>query len=80
MKAPAGTELLLRKEVARMLRVEPSTVSTWARSGRLVTVETLGGWRRYIGAEVRALVAGQDRETARKIGLAEKARLTGRPG
>lgn len=80
MSAPSESDLLLREEVALMFKVEPSTVGRWGQSGRLVSVKTPGGWRRYIGAEVPALLAGETQEAARRIGLAEKARLTGRPG
>lgn len=38
---------LSRAEVATLLGVSPSTVTRWARQGRLPAVETLGGHRRY---------------------------------
>ncbi len=39
--------LLTPAEVARMFRVDPKTVTRWARSGKLASVRTLGGHRRY---------------------------------
>jgi excisionase family DNA binding protein len=41
------SRLLRRSEVAEMLGVTPNTVSRWAREGRLPSVATLGGHRRY---------------------------------
>ncbi|MCG6926911.1 MAG: helix-turn-helix domain-containing protein [Acidobacteria bacterium] len=41
------SRLLRRSEVADMLGVTPNTVSRWAREGRLPSVATLGGHRRY---------------------------------
>lgn len=50
-------ELLTPQEVANLFGVDPKTVTRWARSGRLNAIRTLGGHRRYLGSEVRALVA-----------------------
>ncbi|MBB2914918.1 excisionase family DNA binding protein [Streptosporangium becharense] len=49
--------LLTPAEVATMFRVDPKTVTRWAKAGRLSTVRTLGGHRRYREAEVRSLLA-----------------------
>lgn len=49
-------ELLTPSEVARMFRVDPKTVTRWARSGKLSSIRTLGGHRRYRAKEVRALL------------------------
>jgi len=52
-----GTDRLLTPaEVAAMFRVDPKTVTRWARDGRLTAVRTLGGHRRYLEAEVLALL------------------------
>jgi excisionase family DNA binding protein len=48
--------LLTPSEVAEMFRVDPRTVTRWARAGKLTTVRTMGGVRRYPEAEVRALL------------------------
>jgi excisionase family DNA binding protein len=50
--------LLTPGEVASLFRVDPKTVTRWARTGRLSSVRTLGGHRRYSEAEVRAALAG----------------------
>ncbi len=50
--------LLTPAEVASLFRVDPKTVTRWAKSGKLTSIRTLGGHRRYREAEVRALLAG----------------------
>lgn len=54
--------LLTPAEVATMFRVDPKTVTRWAKRGKLSSVRTLGGHRRYRESEVRALLAGTDTE------------------
>ncbi len=49
-------ELLTPHEVASMFGVDPKTVTRWARAGRITAIRTLGGHRRYVGSEVRALI------------------------
>jgi len=49
--------LLTPREVAAMFRVDPKTVTRWANAGKLTSVRTLGGVRRYKESEVRALLA-----------------------
>ncbi|WP_271216346.1 BldC family transcriptional regulator [Streptosporangium carneum] len=51
--------LLTPAEVATMFRVDPKTVTRWAKAGRLSSIRTLGGHRRYKEAEVRALLRGE---------------------
>lgn len=51
-------ELLTPGEVAALFRVDPKTVTRWARMGRLTAVRTLGGHRRYPAVQVHALLAG----------------------
>ena len=50
-------ELLTPGEVARLFAVDPKTVSRWANSGKITTVKTLGGHRRFRAAEIRAMLA-----------------------
>jgi excisionase family DNA binding protein len=50
--------LLTPAEVATMFRVDPKTVTRWAKAGKLTSIRTLGGHRRYREAEVRALLSG----------------------
>jgi excisionase family DNA binding protein len=48
--------LLTPAEVAVLFRVNPKTVTRWARMGKLGSIRTLGGHRRFRASEVRALV------------------------
>lgn len=51
--------LLTPSEVAKLFRVDPKTVTRWAKSGKLSSIRTLGGHRRYRASEVHALLEGQ---------------------
>ncbi|HET7399064.1 MAG TPA: BldC family transcriptional regulator [Intrasporangium sp.] len=48
--------LLTPAEVAALFRVDPKTVTRWAKAGRLTAVRTLGGHRRYHEAEILGLM------------------------
>jgi excisionase family DNA binding protein len=48
--------LLTPSEVASMFRVDPKTVTRWAKAGKLTSIKTLGGHRRYKESEVKALL------------------------
>lgn len=50
--------LLTPAEVALLFRVDPKTVTRWANTGKLTSLRTLGGHRRYRESEVRNLLAG----------------------
>jgi len=50
--------LLTPSEVATLFRVDPKTVTRWAKSGKLSSIRTLGGHRRYRETEVRELLGG----------------------
>jgi len=50
--------LLTPAEVASLFRVDPKTVTRWANTGKLTSLRTLGGHRRYRESEVRNLLAG----------------------
>lgn len=54
MDDPDG--LLTPREVAALFRVDPKTVTRWADEGRLSSVRTLGGHRRYRVSEIRTLL------------------------
>ncbi len=45
--------LLTPSEVAAMFRVNPKTVTRWARAGKLNAIRTLGGHRRFKASEIR---------------------------
>lgn len=50
--------LLTPAEVAKVLRVDPKTVTRWAREGKVSSVRTPGGHRRYRESEIRAYLNG----------------------
>lgn len=56
---PGTDKLLTPQEVAVMFRVDPKTVTRWARAGKITAIRTLGGHRRFRETEVRALLRGE---------------------
>jgi len=50
--------LLTPGEVAQLFRVDPKTVTRWAAAGRISSIRTPGGHRRFRESEVYALLAG----------------------
>ncbi len=50
--------LLTPGEVAALFRVDPKTVTRWAAAGRISSIRTPGGHRRFLESEVRALLVG----------------------
>lgn len=58
--APESTQrvdiLLTPAEVATLFKVDPKTVTRWAKLGKLSSIRTLGGHRRYKQAEVLGLL------------------------
>jgi len=49
----ADHELLTPSEVAVLFRVDPKTVTRWAQAGRLSSIRTIGGHRRFRASEVQ---------------------------
>lgn len=68
MKAPMENPetLLTPSEVATLFRVDPKTVTRWAKAGKLSSIRTLGGHRRYRESEVRELLSGVPRQSGAK--------------
>lgn len=52
-----GEQLLTPSEVATLFRVDPKTVTRWATAGRIGSIRTPGGHRRFRESEVKALLA-----------------------
>jgi excisionase family DNA binding protein len=52
----AEHELLTPGEVAVMFRVNPKTVTRWARAGKISVVRTLGGHRRFRASEIERFI------------------------
>jgi excisionase family DNA binding protein len=53
---PEPVALMLPRQVAAAFRVDVKTVARWAKAGRLRSVRTPGGHRRYLTTEVQALL------------------------
>lgn len=51
--------LLTPGEVAKVFRVDPKTVTRWAAAGKIGSIRTPGGHRRFRESEVRALLEGE---------------------
>ena len=49
--------LLTPGEVAALFRVDPKTVTRWASAGRIGSIRTPGGHRRFRESEVREMLA-----------------------
>lgn len=58
MRVLESEALLTPAEVAALFRVDPKTVTRWANTGKLTSLRTLGGHRRYRESEVRNLLGG----------------------
>ncbi len=61
--------LLTPAEVASLFRVDPKTVTRWAKSGKLTSIRTLGGHRRYKESEVKALLTATTNDSTRNGGI-----------
>lgn len=64
VRAPQRDRLLTPGEVATLFRVDPKTVTRWASAGRIGSIRTPGGHRRFRESEVRALLRGEGLDIA----------------
>lgn len=55
--AHIGERLLTPGEVAALFRVDPKTVTRWATAGRIGSIRTPGGHRRFRESEVMTLLS-----------------------
>jgi excisionase family DNA binding protein len=53
----SNERLLTPGEVATLFRVDPKTVTRWASAGRIGSIRTPGGHRRFRESEVRSMLA-----------------------
>src|SRR5437870_2285079 len=60
----APEALLTPSEVAALFRVNPKTVTRWARAGKLTAIRTLGGHRRFRVSEIRRCLEEMSQEEA----------------
>jgi excisionase family DNA binding protein len=72
-----GDRLLTPGEVAALFRVDPKTVTRWAAAGRIGSIRTPGGHRRFRESEVRALLEGDVVEEMREDDAANRPRNAG---
>ena len=59
--------LLTPAEVASLFRVDPKTVTRWAKAGKLTAIRTLGGHRRYRQSEVQGLLKANPGKGGRNV-------------
>ena len=60
MTAAERNELLTPAEVAVMFRVNPKTVTRWARAGKISAIRTLGGHRRFRRDEIERVLRAEE--------------------
>ena len=63
-RTPEAEPLLTPAEVATMFRVDPKTVTRWAKAGKLTSIRTLGGHRRFRASEIRRCLEEMERQEA----------------
>jgi excisionase family DNA binding protein len=71
LSASNQEKLLTPAEVASLFRVDPKTVTRWAKAGKLTSIRTLGGHRRYKESEVKALlksISSSSSENTQRLG------------
>lgn len=56
MHTQTETDLLTPSQVAALFHVDPKTVTRWANAGKLSSIRTLGGHRRFRRDEVERLL------------------------
>lgn len=61
---PPGDRLMTPADVAEAFQVDPKTVTRWAAGGRLPSVRTPGGHRRFWRSDILALLAGDDEDVS----------------
>ena len=61
---PHAEALLTPAEVAALFRVNPKTVTRWARAGKITAIRTLGGHRRFRASEIRACLEQMEHQEA----------------
>jgi predicted transcriptional regulator len=56
-QAVTTDSLMTPSAVASAFRVDPKTVTRWAKAGKLSSIRTAEGHRRYLESEVRAILS-----------------------
>jgi excisionase family DNA binding protein len=60
MAVSKNDHLLTPGEVAALFRVDPKTVTRWARDGKISSIRTLGGHHRYRSSEIHSLFSANE--------------------
>lgn len=60
----SGMQLLTPSEVAKLLRVDPKTVTRWATQGRITSTKTPGGHHRFYWQDIKKILDGDPEEAA----------------
>jgi excisionase family DNA binding protein len=55
--ASGADKLLTPAQVSTIFACDPKTVTRWAKEGKIASIRTLGGHRRYSWTEVQRLLA-----------------------
>lgn len=55
MEYDMNDRLMSSGDVAKMFRVDPKTVTRWAKQGKIKSVKTPGGHRRYFESDIMSL-------------------------
>lgn len=58
-RTPRPDDLFTAREVAAQMRVDPKTVTRWSKAGKLSSIRTPGGHRRFRRDVIDALLRGQ---------------------
>ena len=64
MEPQPRDDLLTPAEVAALFRVNPKTVTRWARAGKITAIRTLGGHRRFRASEIKRCLDQMEHEPA----------------
>ena len=56
MNSSISSELMTPAEVASVFRVDPKTVARWSNAGKIPSIRTLGGHRRFRRVDIEALL------------------------
>lgn len=60
------SDLMTPAEVARVFKVDPKTVTRWAKTGKLPSLRTVGGHRRFRRSDIEDLSHFDDETTEPK--------------
>lgn len=60
------SDLMTPSEVALVFKVDPKTVTRWANTGKLPSLRTVGGHRRFRRSDIEALSKFDDEPTEPK--------------